>query len=431
LSGSDPHWLKLTGDDCYTYDANPTPGETATWSGDCQNRLASGTGLLTFHMRDGVQRISGTKVDGYFEGPVTIDSVGHGLIHEEGTMVRDSMSGFIRQESRDSNRSLVKKYEGNASNGKYSGQGHLLLYRPDGSISLDYNGTFVDGEPANGTKFAQNTIDPTPRVELAAVAQTNMSAQQVAADIADISAYEKSLHYSAYELNGSAVGQIAYTAIQGDPSASKLETKLIVAFGFYKRSFMVPDPQRYGQMKGDYEAWQKDLSKLKDEETAKRWYEAVVYQASKSYPDVDFYAPFDYALTKKIPLYVDLMNAAHRLQKFPSEAVIANYRLPLEQQQREDQIAADNTQKAQESKKLAWQKALPARLAAKKTVGDTVCDDDNNIVGQVDRVENDKILVRTHMHRDYYRSFLSATKVGADDWDQSNWIAYKSVIRCE
>jgi hypothetical protein len=50
LSGNDAHWIKDNGSNCWAANPDPSPGETITWTGACENNLLSGPGTLTWYI---------------------------------------------------------------------------------------------------------------------------------------------------------------------------------------------------------------------------------------------------------------------------------------------------------------------------------------------------------------------------------------------
>src|SRR3954470_16597647 len=73
LSGNDPHWIKDNASNCWAANPDPSPGETITWTGACQNSLLSGSGTLTWYINaKAVGRDEGTFKNGELSG--------HGLL---------------------------------------------------------------------------------------------------------------------------------------------------------------------------------------------------------------------------------------------------------------------------------------------------------------------------------------------------------------
>jgi len=50
LSGNDTHWIKDNGSNCWAANPDPSPGESISWTGACENNLLSGMGTLTWYI---------------------------------------------------------------------------------------------------------------------------------------------------------------------------------------------------------------------------------------------------------------------------------------------------------------------------------------------------------------------------------------------
>ena len=50
LSGKDTHWIKDNSSNCWAANPDPSPGESITWTGACENNLLSGQGTLTWYI---------------------------------------------------------------------------------------------------------------------------------------------------------------------------------------------------------------------------------------------------------------------------------------------------------------------------------------------------------------------------------------------
>lgn len=89
--------------------------------------------------------------------------------------------------------------------------------------------------------------------------------------------------------------------------------------------------------------------------------------------------------------------------------------------------------KQEEDARVAERAAkLPSMLSRRKQVGDTVCQSDGSIIGQVYQVSADRILVVMHMHRAGIISISPYQRsTPAQDWDVSDWVKYNQVIVCE
>jgi hypothetical protein len=78
----------------------------------------------------------------------------------------------------------------------------------------------------------------------------------------------------------------------------------------------------------------------------------------------------------------------------------------------------------EKEQKEEFQRRLPALLAARKDVGDKVCDGEGHF-GYVEKVYGDKIQVRTRSQ--------SVTMLGnvVNEWENLDWIKYNSVYKCD
>jgi hypothetical protein len=69
LSGNDTHWIKDSSSNCWAADPDPSPGESITWTGACENNLLSGQGTLTWYINGkAVGRDEGTFKNGELSG---------------------------------------------------------------------------------------------------------------------------------------------------------------------------------------------------------------------------------------------------------------------------------------------------------------------------------------------------------------------------
>src|SRR4051812_13214372 len=69
LSGKDAHWIKDNASNCWAANPDPSPGETITWTGGCQDKLLSGPGKLTWFVNGKtVGRDEGTFRNGELTG---------------------------------------------------------------------------------------------------------------------------------------------------------------------------------------------------------------------------------------------------------------------------------------------------------------------------------------------------------------------------
>ena len=73
FSGRDPHWIRDEASGCWAANPDPEPRESITWSGQCTDMLASGTGTLSWYL-DG--RLIGRDEGNFVRGELS----GHGKI---------------------------------------------------------------------------------------------------------------------------------------------------------------------------------------------------------------------------------------------------------------------------------------------------------------------------------------------------------------
>jgi hypothetical protein len=152
LSGNDPHWTHLEGQDCWAYSEKPAHGQHASWSGACTNRLASGPGQVTITTATGQlgSVATGTMVNGVLQGHALQDGhMPNGLhIIWEGELVNGNPEGPGRVLVYNANR-LAFQFSGMFSSGKENGQGRGIIYNADGSVKQDFNGIWANGKPAS------------------------------------------------------------------------------------------------------------------------------------------------------------------------------------------------------------------------------------------------------------------------------------------
>lgn len=130
------NWILDENTACKIHNPNPQPNETATWTGDCKDGMASGNGTLQFFK-------NGQKSDTYI-----------------GTMAQGKASG-----QGVANFSNGDKYDGNWQNGKMHGKGIYTtakgsVYKGDwkdgsmhgkGSYQF-FNGNYYDGDWQNNSQ---------------------------------------------------------------------------------------------------------------------------------------------------------------------------------------------------------------------------------------------------------------------------------------
>jgi hypothetical protein len=130
-----PGWTEA-GNDCFVWNQNPAAGETATWSGGCKDRRATGKGTLVWRDGTAEQRYEGGMLDGRMNG--------HGIY----TFANgDRYDGEFKNDDFDGVGTLVEgqsRYEGQWKAGKKNGRG--ILVTPDGTrIEGEFKDDAVDG----------------------------------------------------------------------------------------------------------------------------------------------------------------------------------------------------------------------------------------------------------------------------------------------
>ena len=119
LTGDDPHWILDASSGCWVFDGYPSARETATWSGPCKDKIASGVGTVTWYLAG--------KRDETRSGPFLLGSLnGHGTATMsdgstyEGEWVYGARFGF----------GVLKRANGDIYQGMWPGSGTYT--RPDG-----------------------------------------------------------------------------------------------------------------------------------------------------------------------------------------------------------------------------------------------------------------------------------------------------------
>lgn len=177
-----PGWT-LAGNGCFVWNRAPAPEETASWSGPCINKRASGRGLLVWRAGESEQRYEGEMRDGhlngrgkytftlstFYEGDFKDDDFdGKGVMAEPGvrfeglwkagrkngrgvltTMNGDRYDGEFAEDAMTGRGVLVlsdgRKYDGALKDGLPEGQGTLT--DPAGSVTGTWKaGCFNDGK---------------------------------------------------------------------------------------------------------------------------------------------------------------------------------------------------------------------------------------------------------------------------------------------
>src|SRR6185437_5787906 len=191
-ANSGAHWVLDPRTGCYIYDPDALPTYTASWSGDCADRRATGTGAVVFSARDRfVASVSGTFANGLANGAVRIGWAdgahfeGHavlGRIAGDGSLTTASGDRFdgVWKGSRDGEGTVAwangDRYQGAWVEGLPSGSG--VLIRKDGSR---FEGEFVAGEPKSP---AATAAAPAPAASGATASKATASATASSASAA-------------------------------------------------------------------------------------------------------------------------------------------------------------------------------------------------------------------------------------------------------
>lgn len=124
-SGHEPHWLTDPQTECYVFYMDRHPADVVTWSGDCADGMASGTGMATFTDRSRfVESISGPFLKGAAEGNVRVTWADGS--HFEGTESagRFNGPGVLTHANGD-------RFEGQWTNNRLNGHGSITWANGD------------------------------------------------------------------------------------------------------------------------------------------------------------------------------------------------------------------------------------------------------------------------------------------------------------
>jgi len=119
FTGRNKDWMADARTGCWLFDGNPAPGETVEWSGDCQDRLATGDGTATFY-KEGQARL--TIVGKFSRGSLT----GQGKLVNGGDIYEGEFA-FTAQYGT----GVLTKANGEQYRGTWPGSGTYSL--PDGT----------------------------------------------------------------------------------------------------------------------------------------------------------------------------------------------------------------------------------------------------------------------------------------------------------
>ena len=151
-------WIELAGrPGCYVFMVNFEPGDSATWTGECADGLARGTGTLTFTSNGRKNEYTGPIQDGKRQGHFVIRFQNEEVW--EGSFVDGKLHGHwsIREADGDvwegprvsgkrQGRWVKREADGDVWEGPYVDgklHGHWVNRRVDGDI---YEGPYVDGK---------------------------------------------------------------------------------------------------------------------------------------------------------------------------------------------------------------------------------------------------------------------------------------------
>jgi len=168
LSGRDPHWIKIFGENCWMYDENPKTGEQVSWEGACANGLATGHGTAVWNNAvDHTQSIDeGTLVDGRFQGQLMQEGDSPGGVHIRWyvIVVNGVPNGNGTYEVKKNGKPLFQ-YKGNFVNGLRSGQGQAIYYNEDGTYKTTFNGVWENDRPSVANNVAAAEPDKSPTAQ--------------------------------------------------------------------------------------------------------------------------------------------------------------------------------------------------------------------------------------------------------------------------
>ena len=151
-------WMELSNQpECYVWNPNLQPGETATWTGECSGKRAQGTGTLKW-VWDGGEKTSestGRLTGGNKQGDWVLRSASGNVL--EGPYVEGKKHGDW----------VIRIADGGVQEGPYvegKKQGRWVLRLADGGVQ---EGPYVDGKRHGRwvLRFADGVVDEGPYVE--------------------------------------------------------------------------------------------------------------------------------------------------------------------------------------------------------------------------------------------------------------------------
>jgi hypothetical protein len=154
ITSYDPSWVPVSGKDCWLRVYNAVGGETAQWTGACQDGFGTGPGTATVLSPYGRTEVMfGTLTKGKFNGRMVVDQMMAGQhFHIEVDQAKDSWVSGQGTIVRDIAGKKIFEYTGQIFGISPRGQGHGITYDATGAVESDYTGEWKDGKPvANAT----------------------------------------------------------------------------------------------------------------------------------------------------------------------------------------------------------------------------------------------------------------------------------------
>jgi len=407
---------------------------SVTWTGTCSQQRASGQGTATWRNPAGsiTTVITGTQINGVFVGKEVYDaySADGERVHWEGSVEHGKMQGHVLFESYKYGQ-LAHRYVGDVVDGIQNGQGHDATYLADGSLTGEFNGIWRNGQGVSANDVAGNDLSGSASsqpyregTDTASASAATKVAPAVAGTVklaAPNAVTDSALQADIAEANDfwshapiNPMGA-ATNPLKDDPSARDVGTKWDIANFYFER-------YRDGLETKPAEEWQWSSKKSTDDfRKARRWYQMILDQEH-----TELLNP----RCKSGPCTADQLRAWQGSVQEESVTLkrfikICEDQLPEVRQKRIAQEAA-----RQEREDVKRAKEMAPELAERKHVGDTVCNTSLVILGEVDRVEKGKILIRRQLHENGYINTFAGIYKPARDWEESHWVDYDAVVAC-